>query len=317
MNFTKYEIKSLIGEGGMATVYLAVNNQTSEQVAIKVLNKEFCYNKNIRSRFIDESRKMVRLNNPNIVNFIELIEDGDDVAIVMEYVSGITLRELLTQKKLSNDEIKNYLGQIVFALDYFHQLGFIHRDIKPSNFIIDDAGKLKLTDFGISKDTTGKLDEHTQTSTSASMGTPMYMSPEQIRSTKDITYLSDIYSLGVILWEMASGKKPYNTETLSTFDLQLKIVQEKLPLTDTMWDGLIQKATEKKEEERLQKLDDFLTVENEDKTVIQDDRTIIVESPIVKKDLKPFKNKKENKQNKIRLVHRAGLKRKKRLRLVF
>ncbi len=272
LNFSNYKIIKLLGEGGMANVYLATNRE-NEFVAIKILNNDLFHNSNLRKRFVNEAQKMLQLQHPNIVKFIELIEETDKVAIVMEYIEGFTLREILNQRKLTDSEITNYLNQIVTTLNYFHIKGFIHRDIKPSNFIVDKSDKILLSDFGISKDTSGLIEDYTQTATSASLGTPLYMSPEQVRSVKEVSTQSDIYSLGVLLWEMVAGKKPYDSLTQSTFDIQLKIVQEQLPLTNTKWDGLIQKATEKDEINRIQQLEDFLypikySSHLEDKTVI-------------------------------------------------
>ena len=139
---------------------------------------------------------------------------------------------------------------MVVALNYIHKEGIVHRDIKPSNFIIATNGTLKLVDFGISKSIDASSVDHTSTSTNLSMGTLLYMSPEQIKSTKDVTYLSDIYSLGVVLWEMVMGKVPYNWNELSAFEIQVKIVQESLPKTNTKWDEYIQIATSKEESKR-------------------------------------------------------------------
>jgi uncharacterized protein (TIGR02145 family) len=131
------------------------------------------------------------------------------------------------------------------ALEYAHEQGLVHRDIKPSNFMVNPQSRLKLLDFGIAKQTNAASAEYTNTGTNQRMGTAMYMSPEQIHETRSVTHRSDIYSLGVVLWQMVTGKKPYSTETLSAFQLQLKIVNEPLTLTGTNWDNLIQKATEK------------------------------------------------------------------------
>ena len=275
-HFNNYTIIKQIGEGGMASVFLATHNSLNHPVAIKILNKEFVFNSNIRSRFIDEARKMVRMNHPNVVKVSDLINQEDSVAIVMEFVDGQTLKDILEQKKLTDFEIKHFLKQMLSALVYIHSQGLIHRDIKPSNFILGNDGNLKLTDFGISKTTDFQNIELTQTSTAMSLGSPMYMSPEQVRSTKDVTYLTDIYSLGVILWEMVTYKKPYSTNTISVFDLQLKIVQEKLPFTNTKWDSIIQKATQKDEFKRIKSAEDFLLIlDKDDFSEVHFDNTIL------------------------------------------
>jgi serine/threonine-protein kinase len=138
------------------------------------------------------------------------------------------------------------------ALNYVHEQQLVHRDIKPSNFMLDKNGKMKLLDFGIAKTLDTNALEYTQTTTGMQMGTPMYMSPEQIVETKSVTAQSDIYSLGVVLWQMTMGEKPYDSQTISNFQLQTKIVNETLPLTNTIWDSCIQKATQKEPSLRYQ-----------------------------------------------------------------
>ena len=248
-----YKILSPLGEGGMAKVFLAEHNLLGNNIAIKLLNKEFSHNDNIRKRFLAEAKSMARMSHPNIIKVSDLIDDGDTVAFVMEYVDGETLKECIDRKgKLSDEEIKSIFSQMLEAVGYVHKQNLVHRDIKPSNFMIDPEGKVKLMDFGIAKTTDSNSAEYTQTGTGMQMGTPMYMSPEQITETKSVTFQSDIYSLGVVLWQMVTGEKPYDTKTLSTFQLQMKIVQEELPKTNTKWDPIIEKSTIKFVAERFQ-----------------------------------------------------------------
>ena len=244
LQITNYSIKNSIGQGGMATVYLAEDIKFQTNVAIKVLNKEYVHNDNIRKRFIAEARNMFKMSHPNIIKVSDLIDEGDTVAFVMEYIEGETLKEYLDRKgKLSDDEIKNLFFQMLEAVGYVHKQNLIHRDIKPSNFMINGEGQIKLMDFGIAKNTDSSSAEYTQTGTGMQMGTPLYMSPEQITETKSVNAQSDIYSLGVVLWQMVTGQKPYDTKTLSSFQLQMKIVNDNLELTNTIWDSCIQKAT--------------------------------------------------------------------------
>jgi serine/threonine protein kinase len=241
-----YYIKSELGQGGMATVYLAHDNKFDTEVAIKLLRKEFVLNENIRKRFIAEARKMFKMSHPNIIKVTDLIEDGDRVAFVMEYVEGETLKEYIDRKgKLKDEEIKHLFTQMLDAVGYVHEQKLVHRDIKPSNFMVNQEGKVKLMDFGIAKTLDASSAEYTQTGTGMQLGTPMYMSPEQITETKSVTAQSDIYSLGVVLWQMVTGQKPYDTNTLSNFQLQTKIVNEKLEITNSKWDIIIQKAAAK------------------------------------------------------------------------
>jgi uncharacterized protein (TIGR02145 family) len=253
-----YEIKRVLGEGGMALVYLANNVKFGTNVALKLLKKEFIHNSNIRARFIAEARNMFRMSHSQIIKVTDLIDDGDTVAFVMEYIEGETLKDYLERKgKLNEEEIDGLLEQMLSALEYAHEQGLVHRDIKPSNFMVSPQGKLKLLDFGIAKQTNIASAEYTKTGTNQRMGTLMYMSPEQIHETRSVTSRSDIYSLGVVLWQMVTGKKPYSTETLSAFQLQTKIVNEPLPLTGTNWDSLIQKATEKDSLHRYADINSF------------------------------------------------------------
>jgi serine/threonine protein kinase len=290
---SNYTIKSELGQGGMASVYLAEHITLGLPVALKILAKEFAHNENIRKRFLAEARNMFKMSHPNIIKVTDLIEEGDTVAFVMEYVDGETLKEYLERKgKLSDEEIKTIFSQMLDAVGYVHKQGLIHRDIKPSNFMISPKGQVKLLDFGIAKNTDTSSAEYTQTGTGVQMGTLMYMSPEQVNETKSVTAQSDIYSLGVVLWQMVVGQKPYDTKTLSTFQLQSKIVNENLALTNTNWDASIQKATHKNIDSRYTSAQHFFndlqnpTAAKVDKTAFEknDDKTIFenkVEATII------------------------------------
>jgi uncharacterized protein (TIGR02145 family) len=280
-----YEIKRVLGEGGMAVVYLANNIKFGTNVALKLLKKEFIHNSNIRARFIAEARNMFRMSHPHIIKVTDLIDEGDTVAFVMEYIEGETLKEYLDRKgKLNEEEIGGLLEQMLSALEYAHEQGLVHRDIKPSNFMVSPQGKLKLMDFGIAKQTNAASAEYTNTGTNQRMGTAMYMSPEQIHETRSVTSRSDIYSLGVVLWQMVTGMKPYATETLSAFELQTKIVNEPLPLTGTNWDSLIQKATKKDSQHRYSDISSFRSAWQKGQNNFNErrdsgDKTIIEQQP--------------------------------------
>ncbi len=247
-----YTLKSILGEGGMAIVHLAEDHKFHTEVAVKMLKKEFVNNENLKKRFLAEARSMFRMSQPNVIKVTDLIDEGDTVAFVMEYVEGETLKDFLERKgRLTDEEIKEIFSQMLDAVGYVHEQKLVHRDIKPSNFMIDTSGKIKLMDFGIAKSLDSTAAEYTQTGTGMQMGTPMYMSPEQITETKSVTAQSDIYSLGVVLWQMVTGQKPYDTKTLSSFHLQTKIVTERLGDTNTIWDKVIQKATAKDGQNRF------------------------------------------------------------------
>jgi serine/threonine protein kinase len=253
MKIHNYTLLHELGHGGMAIVYLAEHQLLHNQVAIKVLNKEYVHNENIRKRFLAEARNMFRMSHPNIIKVSDLIEDGDTVAFVMEYIEGETLKESLEAKgKLSDEELKFVFNQMLDAVGYVHEQKLVHRDIKPSNFMVTPSGNVKLMDFGIAKNMDALNAEYTQTGTGIQMGTPMYMSPEQIKSTKAVTNASDIYSLGVVLWQMVAGFKPYDQNELSLPEIQVSILKQALPKTgNDFWDFIIQKSTEKDVEKRF------------------------------------------------------------------
>jgi uncharacterized protein (TIGR02145 family) len=283
-----YKFLSILGEGGMATVYLAQNVLLDSYVAIKVLKEEFVSNNNIRSRFIDEAKKMAKVKHPNIILVMDMIISPNEVAIIMEYAEGMSLKDyLLQQVKLSDEEIEKMMCQMLDALQHIHNFGYVHRDIKPSNFMLNKEGNIKLADFGIAKD----MNSIAVTQTSTQMGTPMYMSPEQIKSTKDVDHRSDIFSLGIVLYEMVSGTYPFDKENLSLFEIQMHISQNPLPLTNTFWDEQIKHATAKQVEDRIQSCEHWLNslkskslhrkTQNNDATVFESiyshDKTLVEE----------------------------------------
>jgi serine/threonine protein kinase len=254
--FGNYKFLSVLGEGGMATVYLAENTLLGKKVAIKLLKQEFVNNSNIRGRFLAEARHMVQVSHAHIISVLDLIDAGDIVAIVMEYVDGQSLKEYLQQKgRLNDSEIRTLFSQILTALQHVHDSGFVHRDIKPSNFMLTRAGSIKLADFGIAKDLNKRFE---MTETGTQMGTPIYMSPEQVRDSKDVDCRSDIYSLGVVLYEAITGSFPFDKHILSLPEIQVCILKNELPLTHTKWDRMIQKATAKNGWERYASCNAFI-----------------------------------------------------------
>ena len=250
-----YKILSLLGEGGMANVYLAEHLTLRNKVAIKILKEEYVQHPNIRKRFLAEARSLAQMSHPNIIKVIDLIDAGDIVAFVMEHIEGQTLEAYLSKKgELANAEIEGFFNQMILAVEYVHEQGLIHRDIKPSNFMVTKNGQIKLLDFGIAKNTNEGAVDYTKTGLMQQMGTPLYMSPEQVKNTADVTKQTDVYSLGVVLWQLVMNKKPYDSEEISLPEIQVSILKEPLPLTHTIWDSSIQQATEKDPTERSLKI---------------------------------------------------------------
>ena len=217
----EYKIKNKIGEGGMGEVYLAEDENLGRQVAIKMLAPELMRNAELVERFKQEARLQASLIHPNIVALHTFFMHENMLYMVMEYAQGITLKEVIKQKgKLDESTAKHLMLQILEGVGFAHQKGIVHRDLKPSNIMIDSNLDVKIMDFGIAK----VLGDRGMTKTGTKMGTLYYMSPEQVKAEKDIDQRTDIYSLGIIYYEMLTGKVPFNTDTESDFEVMREIV---------------------------------------------------------------------------------------------
>lgn len=207
----QYHILEELGRGGMAVVYKAHQPTLERQVAIKVLPRELSFDQEFVERFIREARAAARLSHPNIVTIHDVGQADGSYFIVMEYVDGPSVTDLLQrQGALPLKQAAEILTQVASALDYAHDRGFVHRDIKPANILLGADQTAKLTDFGIVKAAEGTR----LTRTGALLGTPAYMSPEQARGAA-ITPSTDIYSLGVVAYEMLSGRVPFSGDTMA------------------------------------------------------------------------------------------------------
>ena len=203
----RYEIIDRVGSGGMADVYKAKCHRLNRYVAIKVLKQEYSSDAKFVAKFRGEAQSVAGLSHPNIVNVYDVREDNGLYYIVMELVEGITLKKFIeTKGKLDVKEAVGIGIQIAQGMEAAHNNHIIHRDIKPQNIIISKEGKVKVTDFGIAKAATSN------TITSNAMGSVHYISPEQARGGYS-DEKSDIYSLGVTLYEMLSGKVPFEGES--------------------------------------------------------------------------------------------------------
>ena len=217
----RYEILEKIGTGGMSDVYKAKCHKLNRYVAIKVLKQEFSENANFVSKFRIEAQAAAGLMHPNIVNVYDVGEENGIYYIVMELVEGITLKKYIEKKaRLSYKEAVSIAIQVSMGIEAAHNNHIIHRDIKPQNIIISKEGKVKVTDFGIAKAATSN------TITSNVMGSVHYTSPEQARGGYS-DEKSDIYSLGITMFEMLTGRVPFNGET--TVAIAIKHIQEEMP----------------------------------------------------------------------------------------
>ena len=289
----KYKITRLIGEGGMASVYEAEHEMLGTKVAIKVLNPILSANAQIKERFRNEAKLLASLDHPNITKVIDFDEQPQQLSIVMEFLNGEDLNDKIKRNgPLSEKEITDVFSQALSAFQYAHEKGIVHRDIKPSNIFILPNGFVKILDFGIAK-LFGQGNEMTQTGTQ--MGTPIYMSPEQVKADKSIDHRSDIYSLGVTMFYAINGKPPYNSNTDSQFEIFNKIVYEPLTLSGihNRFEAIIEKACAKDRDERYQSCEDFLSElssespqGNFDSKNIEEEKTIIQFSIKDAQDLK-------------------------------
>ncbi len=249
----RYEILGLIGSGGMADVYKAKCHKLNRLVAIKVLKEEFSDDSGFLGKFQMEAQAAAGLSHPNIVNVYDVVDEGNIHCIVMELIEGITLKSYILKKgKLEVKEAVGIAIQVAQGIAAAHEQKIIHRDIKPQNMIISRDGKVKVADFGIARAAT------TQTMTSEAMGSVHYISPEQARGGYSDAR-SDIYSLGITMYEMVTGRLPFegeNTVAIAIAQLQEPITRPSFynPEIPVSLEGIILKCTEKKPERRYSQI---------------------------------------------------------------
>ncbi|MGH2619611.1 MAG: serine/threonine-protein kinase, partial [Anaerolineales bacterium] len=249
----RYEIRHELGRGGMAIVYLGYDPRIEREVAIKVLPRQFSFDPQFEARFQREVRAIASLEHGAIVPVYDFGEVDDQPFIVMRYMSGGSLAGRLTSGKLLLPEAARILARIAPALDRAHEQGIIHRDLKPGNILFDQEGEAYLSDFGIAKlaDTTAAY------TGSALIGTPAYMSPEQARGEGNVDGRSDVYSLGVILFETLAGRPPYAADT--PMGIAMRHVTDPIPRIRQLNPGLpkqiervIRRAMAKSPQDRYQ-----------------------------------------------------------------
>ncbi len=213
MQYGRYRIVKELGKGSMGVVYQAHDPQIDRSVALKVLRPDRVTSETFRHRFLKEARAVGRLSHPNIVVVYDIGEDHGTVYISMEFLEGKPLSDLVQQERFAEAEAVEVGIQVADALDYAHRKGIVHRDIKPSNIIIQPDGQVKITDFGIAHIDDPEATQQTQAG--EILGTPAYMSPEQVLG-QQVDGRSDLFSLGVILYELSVGHRPFRGETLAT-----------------------------------------------------------------------------------------------------
>ena len=257
--FGPYQIVSLVGEGGMATVFKAYQASMERHVALKVLPRQLAEAGDFSARFQREARLVAQLQHPHILPVFDYGQAEGYSYIVMPFVQSGTLAGLIKKGRLSLPEVRRMIIQLGDALGYAHEQGIVHRDVKPGNVLLDERNNCLLTDFGLARMTQG-LDR--LTSVGAVMGTPTYMSPEQA-SGAPLDGRSDIYSLGIILYEMITGRVPFYADT--PVALGIKHIQEPPPLARRVVPDLPEsvelvliKVLAKDPADRYQKAEDFV-----------------------------------------------------------
>ncbi len=253
----RYEILDKVGTGGMSDVYLAHDKALNRQVAVKVLKTEFAEDKTFVTKFRAEAQSAANLEHPNIVSIYDVGSEGALYYIVMEYVEGITLKTYISKKgQLTYNEALSIAIQVGRGIESAHNKGIVHRDIKPQNIIISKEGNVKVMDFGIARAASSN------TISAELMGSVHYASPEQARSGY-VTFTSDIYSLGIVMYEMVTGRVPYDGDTAVSIAIQ-HIQSEMVPPSayapelPTAVERIIQKATMKSQDRRYQTMSDML-----------------------------------------------------------
>ncbi len=254
----RYEILKYIGGGGMSRVYLAHDIILDRDVAIKVLNYDFSNEEELKRRFMREALSATSLTHPHIVDIFDVGEDGDTHYLVMEYIEGQTLKEyIVSHGPLTPEQAVPIMQQLVSAISNAHYNGIVHRDIKPQNILMDHDGNVKITDFGIAM----ALSATAHTKTNSVLGTVHYLSPEQARGGM-ATKKSDIYSLGIVLYELLTGELPFSGE--SAVAIALKHLQEETPSVRALFptipqsvENVILKATAKDAVVRYRSVDEM------------------------------------------------------------
>src|SRR3954464_1812045 len=247
--FPHLEILELIGQGGMGFVYKARQPKLDRFVALKILAQPLAEQTMFAERFTREGRTLAKLNHPNIVTIHDFGQAGPFFYLLMEYVDGVNLRQAMRAGAVNSTQALAIVPRICEALQYAHNEGVLHRDIKPDNILLDTRGRVKIADFGIAKLMAEAVAENPLTGSGASLGTPHYMAPEQIEKPNAVDHRADIYSLGVVFYEMLTGELPLG---------RFAAPSEK-PGNDPRLDEIVFQTLEKQPERRPQSADEVRT----------------------------------------------------------
>src|SRR6266704_2957295 len=255
----RYQLERVLGKGAMGIVYEALDPKLHRKVAIKTilisqLDEETA--KDFSMRFVREAHAVARLNHPNIVQVYDFGEEGDIAYLVMEFIRGDELKSTLTTgRQFDRKECVRIMCELLDALDFAHEAGVVHRDIKPANVMLDGQGRTKLTDFGVARVTDADRTHAERTQAGTMVGTPAYMSPEQIQGQR-IDRRTDIFSAGIILYQFLTGQKPFTGE--GAWTVAKKIIQEDPPMPSSInvalspeFDRVVAKALAKNPDQRF------------------------------------------------------------------
>ncbi len=242
--FPQLHVQELVGVGGMGLVYRARQIKLDRQVALKILLPELAQDPAFAERFLREAQALAKLDHPNVVTVYDFGEQAGRYFLMMEYVDGAPLREMMDKGKLSMPRILQLVPEICSGLAYAHEQGIVHRDIKPENILIDRYGEAKIADFGLVKLLDRDEKDWRLTRASQVMGTPQYMAPEQMTKPREVDHRADIYSMGVVLYEMLTGEPP-----VGRFELPSERVR-----VDARLDAIVLKAMESDPDNRYQRV---------------------------------------------------------------